>query len=162
MSPISWFDDPSAITISNVSLIQGQTTVQLPASFSGAILKDVGFSFPEPQLSLIDEDLDLAEISISDERIDLIDGDYLFIYGGFPDSTFETYYDTTTSSLVDDFRKDPLFQFLNAEGAGQVEEVDMYWAEGGIYSAHYLLDDLFRYVAGVDPEEVAPNPLKLK
>ncbi|MEM7800368.1 MAG: ABC transporter substrate-binding protein [Chloroflexota bacterium] len=156
------FDDTAAITISNVALFQGQTSVQLPASFSGAILQDVGFAFPEPQQALIEETPDLAEIDVSDELIDLIDADYLFIYGGLPNTSFEAYYETSTASIVDAFRNDPLFQFLDAEGAERVKEVDMYWKEGGIYSAHAVLDDLFRYVAGVDPEEVAPNPLLLE
>ncbi|MEM7335363.1 MAG: hypothetical protein AAF490_25015 [Chloroflexota bacterium] len=38
--------------------------------------------------------------------------------------------------------------------------VDIYWdARGGIYSAHPVLDDLFIHVAGVDPDDVAPNLL---
>ena len=42
-----------------------------------------------------------------------------------------------------------------------VYETRMYWTRTGIYSAHHVLDDLFRHVAGVDPEDVAPNPLRL-
>ncbi|MEM7333550.1 MAG: ABC transporter substrate-binding protein [Chloroflexota bacterium] len=156
------FDDASAITISNVRIFQDSTTVQLPTSFSGEIIREVGFSFPEQQLALLEGNPDLTEIDISDERIDLIDADYLFLYGGHPDGTFELYYETTTSLVVEQFRGDSLFQFLEAEAVGQAHEVDIYWAVPGIYSAHYVLDDLFRYVAGVDPEEVAPNPLRLE
>ncbi|MEM7335897.1 MAG: ABC transporter substrate-binding protein [Chloroflexota bacterium] len=156
------FDDPSEITISNVRIFQDLARVQLPASFSGQIIRDVGFSFPEEQLALIEETPDLYEIRVSDERIDLIDADYLFLYGGLPDWTFETNLETTSSSVVDTFRSDPLFQFLDAEDANTVHEVDIYWAATGIYSAHAVLDDLFRHVAGVDPEEVAPNPLRLE
>ncbi|MEM8860305.1 MAG: ABC transporter substrate-binding protein [Chloroflexota bacterium] len=154
------FDDPSAITISNIRLHPSRHTIQLPTSFSGQIISEVGFSFPEGQLELIEETPEMLFIEISDERIDLLDGDYMLYYSGSPDEVLATI-DADGDSVVDDFRNDPLYQFLGAVEAGNDYEVDMHWRVAGIYSAHAILDDLFRYVAGVDPDVVAPNPMKL-
>ncbi|MEM8857508.1 MAG: ABC transporter substrate-binding protein [Chloroflexota bacterium] len=157
------FDDPSSITVSAVRLYQFGPSIQLPGSFSGQILSEIGFSFPEAQAELM-ADVNLpnrVEIDFSEERIDLIDGDHLFIYGGFPDYIL-TDLETNSDFLVDEFVNAPLFPFIKAAETGNVYEVDVHWSMMGIYSAHYLLDDLFRHVAGVDPKDVAPNPLRLE
>ncbi|MEM8857504.1 MAG: ABC transporter substrate-binding protein, partial [Chloroflexota bacterium] len=152
------FDDPSEITISNVRLYHDRNSINLPAGFAGQILTEVGFSLPEGQLELVTDNSSYAEIEVSEERIDLIDADYLFIFGGFPNDTLVNL-GTTSDTVVEAFLNDPLFNTLNVAEAGNVHEVDMHWSVTGIYSAHYLLDDLFRTVAGVDPATVAPNPL---
>ncbi|MEM7333547.1 MAG: ABC transporter substrate-binding protein [Chloroflexota bacterium] len=154
------FDDPSEITVANIRLLSNAISVQLPPSFSGQIISEVGFSFPESQVAFTKETPDRIQINIDEERMDLFDADYLFIYPGGTDYALSRS-DGETHTLVDDFLNDPLFPFLSVAESGQVYEADMHWAVLGIYSAHYLLDDLFRYVAGVDPEAVAPNPLLL-
>lgn len=154
------FDDPSEITISNVRLYHDRNSINLPAGFAGQIITEVGFSFPDGQLELVSDNASYLEIEVSEERIDLIDADYLFIFGGFPNDTLINL-GTSSDEVVEAFKSDPLFNTLNVADSGNVYEVDMHWAVTGIYSAHYLLDDLFRTVAGVDPEEVAPNPMLL-
>lgn len=126
----------------------------------GQIAADVGFSIPEEHQGLVGTS-DNQFYDISNERIDLIEADYLFLYGGLADHYFGNF-DTTSATLVGAFQNDPLYQSLGVAESGNVHEVDVYWGTPGIYSAHYILDDLFRFVAGVDPEEVAPNPLKLE
>ncbi|MEM7335899.1 MAG: ABC transporter substrate-binding protein [Chloroflexota bacterium] len=155
------FDDPAEITISNVRLFEDRAGVQLPASFAGQVISEVGFSFPEPQLALVEDTPERFQIDFSEERLDLIDADFLFIFVGSTEFVM-TNLGVDGPSLIDEFQSDPLFQFLSAAESGKVHEVDMHWTVPGIYSAHFLLDDLFRYVAGVDPEEVSPNPLLLK
>ncbi|MEM7798168.1 MAG: ABC transporter substrate-binding protein, partial [Chloroflexota bacterium] len=154
------FDDPSEITISTVSLRHDMTSLLLPATFWGQVAADVGFSFPEEQQALADES-DNPFYDISNERIDLIEADYLFLYGGLADHYLGNF-DTSSDTLIETFQNDPLYQSLGVAESGNVHEVDVYWGTAGIYSAHYILDDLFRIVAGVDPEEIAPNPLKLE
>ncbi|MEM7333558.1 MAG: ABC transporter substrate-binding protein, partial [Chloroflexota bacterium] len=155
------FEDPSEITISYVRLFPESAHVQLSDSFARQIMQDVGFSFPEAQLELVESAPNEIEADFSAERIDLIDGDYLFLYGAQPDQLLENA-GTSAETLVEAFQNDPLFQALEVAKANQVYETDLHWSVPGIYSAHAVLDDLFRHVAGVDPEEVAPNPLSLE
>lgn len=156
------FDDPSQITISTVRLYHDRTAVNLAASFGGQIITEVGFSLPEAQVQLAAESPEEIELVLSDERIDVLDGDVLLLYGGFPDDTLVNNLDTSSDALVQAFQSEPIYQFLNAVETGNVHEVDIYWSVTGIYSAHAVLDDLFRHVAGVDPEAVSPNPLLLE
>ncbi|MEM7798170.1 MAG: hypothetical protein AAF633_03180 [Chloroflexota bacterium] len=155
------FDDPSGITISSARIFPTRTSVQLPGSFAGQVLSDVGFSLPEAQYEIAEEVPHARIFDLSEERIDLLDADYLFLFGGISDEEL-AYAGTPSDEIVAAFQSDPLYGFLSAVEAGNDHEVDLYWSAPGIYSAHYMLDDLFRYVAGVDPEEVAPNPLKLE
>ncbi|MEM7335901.1 MAG: ABC transporter substrate-binding protein [Chloroflexota bacterium] len=157
------FDDPSTITISHVRVFEEGQNMRLPASFGGQIITEVGFSFPEAQLQFLEDAPNTADYrvsaSISDELISLLDADVVLLYGAFPDSLLE---ETTGSALVEGLQNDPVFQTLDAVQNGDVYEVDLYWGMTGIYAAHAILDDLFLHVAGVDPEEVAPNPLRVR
>ncbi|MEM7798176.1 MAG: ABC transporter substrate-binding protein [Chloroflexota bacterium] len=155
------FEDPAAITVSAVRLHPERDTIQMPSSFAGQIIRDAGFSYPEEQVLLSEQTPDQIQVEISEERIDVIDADHLFLFGGTPDEMFEEM-GTSSNLLVDEFRSDPLFQFLNVAETGNVHIVGLYWRVPGIYSAHAIIDDLFRQVAGVDPDEVSPNPLKLE
>lgn len=157
------FDDPSEITISHVRVFEEGQNMRLPASFGGQILTEVGFSFPKAQLQFLAEaptgtDYRVSA-SISDELISLLDADVVLLYGAFPDSLLE---ETTGSALVEGLQNDPVFQTLDAVQNGNVYEVELYWGMTGIYAAHAILDDLFRHVAGVDPEKFAPNPLLVR
>ncbi|MEM7333548.1 MAG: ABC transporter substrate-binding protein [Chloroflexota bacterium] len=155
------FDDPSEITLSGVSIYHNRTVLLLPTSFFGQVARDVGFTFPDEQLTLVSTSTNPFEYEFSNERIDLLDADYLFLYAGLADEYLDNF-DTSSDTLVDSLRSEPLYQTLSVVESGNVHEVDVYWGTSGIYSAHYILDDLFRIVAGVDPEDVAPNPLKLE
>ncbi|MEO0599328.1 MAG: hypothetical protein AAF126_24670, partial [Chloroflexota bacterium] len=62
---------------------------------------------------------------------------------------------------LDILRADPLFNTLNAAQNDQVYQGGPYWyVQSTIYGAHSALDDLFTYIAGVDPQEVSPNPFR--
>ncbi|MEM8860304.1 MAG: ABC transporter substrate-binding protein [Chloroflexota bacterium] len=153
------FDDPSNITVSVVSLRHDMTTLMMPNSFWGQIAADVGFSVPEEHKGL-EGTANNQFYDISNERIDLIEADYVFLYGGLAEHYLGNF-DTDSQTLIETFQSDPIYQTLSVAESGNVHEVDVYWNTTGIYSAHYVLDDLFRLVAGVDPEDVAPNPLLL-
>ncbi|MEM7333555.1 MAG: hypothetical protein AAF490_15810 [Chloroflexota bacterium] len=157
------FDDPADVSISLVRLWPDNYWVMLENSFSGQIIQEVGFSVPPPQLEIDDQVLTFnsMQIRFSKERYDLVDADFILL---FPATTGQVLIDTgyTPRDLTEEFQSEPLFQFLEAPQAGNVLEAGVHWNVTGIYSAHAVLDDLFRYVAGVDPEEVAPNPLRLE
>ncbi|MEM7335361.1 MAG: ABC transporter substrate-binding protein [Chloroflexota bacterium] len=156
------FDDPAEITISLFIPGLDSHSVQLPGSFGGQIISEVGFSFPEAQMQLIEETPNLSmeslSVTINQERLDVLDGDAVFIIGlGSEPETIE--FQNIDRSVDDEFLNDPLIQQLSAVQEDAVYPGGLYWSAHGIYSAHAILDDLFLYVAGVDPEEVAPNPL---
>lgn len=155
------FDDPSKITISGARIFPTRTSVQLPGSFASQIISEVGFTLPEAQLEVAEQFPNSRIFDLSEERIDLLDADYLFVFGGTSDEELAYYDNTTGDAIVEAFQNEPLYGFLRAVEFGNDYEVDLYWSAPGIYSAHYVLDDLFRHVAGVDPEAVAPNPLRL-
>ncbi|MEM8861464.1 MAG: ABC transporter substrate-binding protein, partial [Chloroflexota bacterium] len=155
------FDDPAAITVSAVRLHPERNTIQMPSSFAGQIIRDAGFSYPEEQIKLAEGSPNQVQIDVSQERIDVIDADHLFLFGGTIEEAFEEM-GTSSQELVEDFQNDPLFQFLEVSETDNVHEAALYWRVTGIYSAHAIIDDLFREIAGVDPEEVAPNPLRLE
>ncbi|MEM7333551.1 MAG: hypothetical protein AAF490_15790 [Chloroflexota bacterium] len=156
------FDDPSEITISSARIFTNRTSVQLPGSFASQIISEVGFTLPEAQLEIAEQFPSSRIFDLSEERIDLLDADYLFVFGGVSDEELAYYDNTTGDAIVEAFQNDPLYGFLRAVEEGNDYEVDLYWSAPGIYSAHFVLDDLFRHVAGVDPEEVSPNPLLLE
>ncbi|MEM8860874.1 MAG: ABC transporter substrate-binding protein, partial [Chloroflexota bacterium] len=157
----SQFDDPSDITISRVALAEGRNTILFPAHFAGQIISDVGFSFPEHQLALLEDSPDMLAMDVSAERMDLLDGDHIFVFSGFLSDEQEAS-GVSRQGLIDDLQNDSLFQTLGAAQNDSVHQTGQFWSVTGIYSAHYILDDLFRNVAGVDPDEVAPNPLRLE
>ncbi|MEM7333552.1 MAG: ABC transporter substrate-binding protein [Chloroflexota bacterium] len=157
------FDDSSAITVSLVALWPNSASILLEDSFSGRIIREVGFSIPEPQLELNTqgEIINARYMPFSEERLDLIDADFIFL---FPSQTGFDLSDQgyTPKMLAEEFQSNPIFQLLEAAQSDTVYEAGVHWNVTGIYSAHYVLDDLFRFVAGIDPEEVAPNPLRLE
>ncbi|MEM7333549.1 MAG: ABC transporter substrate-binding protein [Chloroflexota bacterium] len=156
------FDDPAEITISSSRVFQETRWMNRPNSFSGQIIADVGFSVPEAQIEIVANDPEFlpenVAYEISEERLDVLDADYVFLYDGWPREMLEEQ-ETSTFEMVGALMNNQLFQALDAMERDQVHRVGVYWEANGIYSAHAVLDDLFRYVAGVDPEEVAPNPL---
>ncbi|MEM7333553.1 MAG: ABC transporter substrate-binding protein [Chloroflexota bacterium] len=152
------FDDPSEITVSVVRIHPENKQLQLPSSFSGQIIEAVGFSIPEAQRELSETVPDQSVYLISEERIDLIDGDHIIIVSGTTNEILAEQ-GSSLDALVEDFNNDPLYQTLEGAQNGNVSAVGTYWRLAGIYSAHAILDDLFIHVAGVDPNEVAPNPL---
>ena len=138
-------------TVSHVFIAPDFYAVRLPASFGGQVLIDVGLALPEAQLALIDDGQALVndvQFNIAQERLDLLDGDVLLYYTIGP----------AGQEGVDALEDSPVFQALSATQNDAVHQVGGYWQLHGIYSAHAVLDDLFRYVADVDPQEVSPNP----
>lgn len=104
-------------------------------SFSGSLLTEVGIVLPEIQNQLT-TNKNQPLVSVSLERLDLINADILFIVldpGSEP--TFQKY------------KNSPLWHNLKAVQNQRVYTVDSsYWIFGNILAANAILDDLFTYL----------------
>jgi iron complex transport system substrate-binding protein len=144
--------------ISVVRIMPTDVRLYVRDSFSGEIIHAAGLRRPESQ------DYTSAEMqaafgqqtfyTISQEQVPMADGDIIFIWT--TGSTRDLAEDA--AARLEALRSDPLWGALPAVQNGAIHEVGGYWIGSSYIAAHYVLDDLFRYVAGVDPAEVAPNP----
>ncbi|KRA97567.1 hypothetical protein ASD83_10615 [Devosia sp. Root685] len=114
-----------------VRFIAGQNYAYNNDSFSGSILRDIGFGRPAAQ-----DKSGLAE-PITLERIPELDGDRLLHF------SYETG-DGGATKEADAWMASPLWQNLDVVKAGHVYAVsDTVWATaGGVMAAHLALDDI--------------------
>jgi iron complex transport system substrate-binding protein len=144
--------------VSVVRAYPDRINLYLRDSFPGTILQDAGIPRPDSQNYDMNEAAERFEnpiqYSISRETLRDADADIIitWVFGG----TAEIAEDARAQ--LDDLFDDPLWNNLQAVQNGQVYQGGSYWIGSGILAAHRVVDDLFRYVAGVDPAEVAPNP----
>jgi iron complex transport system substrate-binding protein len=142
----------------HLSLVRAQNEdfiIYLPQTFGGSILSEVGILTPDAQLALTEEEAPNGYYYPSAERVDLLDGDIIFMFIAYPDPDINA----ASQILIDSLADNPLFQSLNATQNDAVYQVSGYWYGDGIYSAHHVLDDIFTIIAGVDPAEMSPNPV---
>ncbi len=125
----------------------------------GFVLMDAGLARPESQALSGQAALDRYDaerwIQLSEERYDLADADHIFVfsYATTDPETLET-----ENNWMAEFRANPIWNSLSASQAGNVHYVGPYWWRAQTYLlANRVLDDLFIYIAGVDPAEVSPN-----
>ncbi|MEL6407936.1 MAG: ABC transporter substrate-binding protein [Chloroflexota bacterium] len=154
--------DPSEIEVSVIRYrlrdAQANIDIQLANAFSTDILADVGFARPEIQSLPVEE----AEAqfgspvaaNISLEELQLIDGQYLFAWAQGASAELDADNAEAWGILSDN----PLWGTLEAVQNEQAFQVGGQWVGWGFAAAHEVLDDLFVYVADVDPQEVSPNP----
>lgn len=93
-------------------------------------------------------------IEVSKEKLDLLDTDYIVLVT-FANNAEE---ETENEEMVAQLEADPLWQTLSAVQNEQVFVVGSQWITDTVVSHHKVLDDLFRNVANVEPQEVSPNP----
>ncbi|MED1379706.1 iron siderophore-binding protein [Bacillus mycoides] len=119
--------------ISMVRFMPGDVRIYHGDTFSGVILKELGFKRPGDQ----NKD-DFAERNVSKERISAMDGDVLFYF------TFDKGNEKKGSELEKEYINDPLFKNLNAVKSGKAYKVDdVIWnTAGGVMAANLLLDDI--------------------
>ena len=124
--------------VSVIRFLPSQIRIYQLDSFSGFILREVGFHRPENQ------NVEEFAIRTGKESIPDMDGDRIFHF------TWETG-DGTGSAARDDAMNDPLWQALSAVQAGKVHEVsDPIWnTAGGILAAQLMLEDIAR-IYGVE------------
>lgn len=119
----------------------GEPTVRLYVenSYSGVVMKDVGFPRPEGQPSTDDA----IVVDVSQERILDLDADHIFV---------ATYPDPTTDGPKEKFVSNPLWDKLKGD---KHEVSDLTWMSAvGIQGAHAMLDDVAKFF-GVDPARPA-------
>jgi iron complex transport system substrate-binding protein len=121
-------------TASAVRLISGTSDLYLltPESFTGSVLADAGLAVPEAQRDL--ESPDPRYVQLSEERIPLLDADYIFVC-----------LDEDAGDVLEKLRANPLWSRLK----GEVVEVDSArWVFGSVLSANAILDDLKEHLPG--------------
>ncbi|MGF1482159.1 MAG: AMIN domain-containing protein [Cyanophyceae cyanobacterium] len=104
------------------------------SSFPGSVLEDVGL--PRPEVQQQGNNLDVTYQSVSLERLDLLDGDVIFVA-----------LDAGANEPFTKFRQDPLWQKLEAVQNESALTVDSgYWIFGNVLAANAILDDLEKYL----------------
>ncbi|KYQ87202.1 MULTISPECIES: ABC transporter substrate-binding protein [Thermoactinomyces] len=121
--------------VSVVRFVAGNTRLYQLDSFSGVILKDIGFKRPE-----IQNKNDFAAV-ITKEQIPQADGDILFYF------TYN-YGDTQGDAQEKEFTSDPLWKNLKAVKNNMVFKVDdVIWnTAGGAKAAFLMLDQLNQHI----------------
>ncbi|MEV1171338.1 iron-siderophore ABC transporter substrate-binding protein [Nonomuraea sp. NPDC049784] len=115
----------------------GEPTVRLYVenSYSGLVMKDVGFPRPEGQPTK----QDAIAVDVSQERISDLDADHIFV---------ATYPDPSAEEPKEKFMNNPLWSKLKGE---KHEVEDLTWMTAvGIQGAHAILDDVAKLFS-VDP-----------
>lgn len=85
--------------------------------------------------------------SISLELLPLIDADHVFLFTNY------------NSDVEGELFANPLWESFAAPNPDRMHFLNgEYWVRDNPISAHRIIDDLFTYIAGVDPAEVSPNP----
>jgi iron complex transport system substrate-binding protein len=131
--------------ISVISIAPNSTMLWMPDTAPGAILADVGLGRPEGQRFVGEaataEYGDQQWVQISNERVDLMDGDaiFYFTYAAVdPEAAQEA------SGSVSDFVQQPIWSSLDAVEAGRAYFVPGHWWRAQTYYlANKVIDDLF-------------------
>ena len=135
--------------------------IWLVDSAQGVILQDVGLGRPESQAVTFAEGgyaeggADYGFVAVSGERLDLADGDEIFIFT-WP-STDPDVQAENLQYLRDFNDNNALWQTLSGVREGSVHIVGPHWFRAQTYlAAHLILDDLFANLT--DAEPVIPSP----
>jgi len=137
--------DPSEIEVSVISASTYGIWLWMPDSSAGYVLADVGLSRPEAQ-SLVGEEsiarYDAKQyVEISEERMDLVDGDAIFY---FSYAAVDPKVAAEESTFLKAFNEKPLWQALGAVKAGKAFFVGGHWWRSQTYLlANKVIDDLF-------------------
>jgi iron complex transport system substrate-binding protein len=112
-------------------------TIETVLSFTGSLLQEVGLSVPMQQFQYATTQ-NTAFLSVSLERLDLLDADVLFVM-----------FSQKAETSLKMYQRSQLWQSLKAFKNNQVYVVDSsYWYFGNILAANAILDDLFKYLVG--------------
>ncbi len=127
----------------------------------GVILQDVGLGRPESQAHTFEEagykegGADYGYVAISNERLDLADGDEIYIFSWA--STDPQVMADNLKQLEDFNANNPLWKGLKGVQAGHVHVVGPHWFRAQTYlAANLILDDLFATLTDVKP--TLPSP----
>lgn len=120
---------PESITISSLNYSKGGLIANTPTSYSGSILKDIGFSFPPAQ-----ESENQFFLRISREDLDSPDADVIFL----------THNPEWKTRSKDEFVSDRIWSKLDAVQRGAVCEVagDVWNSGRSILAAMQVVEDV--------------------
>jgi iron complex transport system substrate-binding protein len=145
--------EAAADTTFSVAIIEGPTQLWLftTKNFGAELAIKAGLS-PAPGVMTPEEAIaatgDAYAVSVVLEQLSMIDADHIFLFTNWGDNA---QFDLLSAS--------PVWQSFVASNPDRIHFLNgEYWVRDHPISAHRVLDDLFRYIAGVDPAEVAPNP----
>lgn len=121
--------------VSVVRFSAKQVRIYQKQTFSGVLLSQLGIARPESQ------DKDSFIEVMTKETIPSMDGDVLFYF------VSETPGKDDASKVVEEWKKDPLFQNLSVSKNNKVIQVDeaIWNSAGGYEAANLLLDELVKY-----------------
>jgi iron complex transport system substrate-binding protein len=144
-------DVPEAFEIAVVRPAEEGLSLPVQNLFLNTILDDAGLRLPE---AWDEVRLDTAYADITLERLELVDADVMLLwwFTAVPEA------DEDLAAYVNELETNPLWQALDVVQAGNVYVVGSYWIGSSYHAANAVIDDLFTYIAGIDPAEVSPNP----
>ncbi len=136
-----------------VSIVSASTygaSLWLIDTAPGKVVSDVGFARPEAQNFSGEagkaEYEDAPYVAISDERLDLADGDEIFVFNY---ATADPELLQKENAATEAFRDDPLWQGLSGVQAGRAYYVGGHWWRAQTYMlVNRVIDDLFTYLVG--------------
>ncbi len=154
-------EDRGEIAVSAFVPSETYPMIWLSDSAQGVVLNDVGLGRPEAQAVTFDEGgyteggADYGYVAISNERLDLADGDEIFIFtwaSTDPETTAQN------NQALEDFNaNNPIWQTLQGVRNGNVHIVGPHWFRAQTYlAANLMLDDLFATLTDVEP--TIPSP----
>lgn len=130
-------------------------------SAQGVVLSDVGVGRPDSQATnfadggYIEGGADYGFVAISEEMLNLVDGDVIFMFS-YP-STDEAVNTENNTYLDEYYENDAVFNALSGVKSGNAHIVGPHWFRAQTYlAANLMLDDLFTYLTDVEP--VIPSP----
>lgn len=129
-------------SVSVVRFLSGTSRIYYTDSFSGVILKELGFNRVEEQADLFTKDNQMA-VEVGKELIPQMDGDLLFYFTYLPTG------DDSASATEAEWTTDPLWQNLEAVKNGKAISVsDAVWnTAGGILAARKMLEEIQELLA---------------
>jgi iron complex transport system substrate-binding protein len=132
---------PRKVEVSVIRFYSGiaNPSIETILSFTGNILQEVGLSVPMRQFQYATTQ-NTAFLSVSLERLDLLDADVLFVMlNQGAEESFKMY------------QKSQLWQLLKAFKTNKVYIIDSsYWYFGNILAANAVLDDISKYLLSTE------------
>lgn len=129
-------------SVSVVRFLSGTSRIYYTDSFSGVILKELGFNRVEEQADLFTKDNQMA-VEVGKELIPQMDGDLLFYFTYLPTG------DDSASKTEAEWTTDPLWRNLDAVKNDKAIRVnDAVWnTAGGILAASKMLEEIQELLA---------------
>lgn len=140
----------SQTEVSVLSVSSNVTWLWLVDTAPGSILADIGLSRPEAQ-NLSGEAAtqryeDAPYVSLSDERLELADGDVIFAITNARTEEAEA---VEENAAIEAFQESPLWQSLDGVASGNAHFVGGHWWRAQTYLlVNKVIDDLFTQLAG--------------